>query len=99
MLVEAAAPHFDCDLKTARVVIQGFGNVGGNAALLLHQSGAKIVAVADANGAIENAEGLDIPALMKHYKAHHSLSGFAGSTTLDADDFLLTPCEILIPAA
>jgi glutamate dehydrogenase (NAD(P)+) len=99
MLVEAAAPNYDCDLQNARVVIQGFGNVGGNAALLLYQSGAKIVAVADANGAIGNDKGLDIPALMTHYKATHSLNGFAGATTLDTQDFLLMPCEILIPAA
>ncbi len=99
MLVEAASPHFDCDLKDARVVIQGFGNVGGNAALLLHQSGARIVAVADANGAIYNEKGLDIPELFKHYHVHRTLSGFANSTSLRTDEFLLTPCEILIPAA
>ncbi len=99
MVVEAAAPNFDCDLQSARVVIQGFGNVGGNAALLLHESGAKIIAIEDANGAIGNEKGLDIPALMTHYKATHSLSGFAGATTLSTKDFLLAPCEILIPAA
>jgi glutamate dehydrogenase (NAD(P)+) len=99
MLVEAAAPNFDCDLKDARVVIQGFGNVGGNAALLLHQSGAKIVAVGDANGAIGNEKGLDIPVLMAQYKMTRSLSDFAGATTLETNDFLLTPCDILIPAA
>jgi glutamate dehydrogenase/leucine dehydrogenase len=99
MLVEAAAPNFNCDLKDARVVIQGFGNVGGNAALLLHQAGAKIVAVGDANGAIGNEKGLDIPMLMAQYKTTRSLSDFAGATTLETSDFLLTPCDILIPAA
>lgn len=99
MLTEAACPHFGIELKGARIVLQGFGNVGGHAALLLHQAGAKIIAVGDAFGAIENDNGLDIPALYKYYQQHRSLNDFPGSSPIPAGTFLEKPCDILIPAA
>jgi len=99
ILVEAACPHFDLDIKNATVVIQGFGNVGSNAARLLHQCGAKIIAVGDATGAIENEDGLNIPTLLEHYKTHRSLKKFAGAGELDSRELLKIPCDILIPAA
>lgn len=99
ILVEAACPHFDIDFKNATIAIQGFGNVGSNAAFLLHQAGAKIVAVGDANSAIQNANGLDIPALVEHYKTTRALSEFPGAGVLDPKELLQFPCDILIPAA
>lgn len=99
ILIEAACPHFDLDLKNATIVIQGFGNVGSNAALLLHQSGAKIVAVGDASGAIQSETGLDIPALIAHAKATGAVKNFPGGRELDNRILLEFPCDILIPAA
>ena len=99
ILVEAACPHFNLDLKGASVVIQGFGNVGSNAAFLLHQVGAKIVAIGDASGAIQNPNGIDIPALIEYYKTTRSLKDFPGTTSLDSKVLLTFPCDILIPAA
>lgn len=85
-------------LAGARIAIQGFGNVGSAAALLLHQAGAKIVAVSTGRGGVFAPAGLDIPAL-KSYYAHNgrSLEGF-GLPITNAD-LLALPCDVLIPAA
>ncbi|MBW4518787.1 MAG: Glu/Leu/Phe/Val dehydrogenase [Scytolyngbya sp. HA4215-MV1] len=83
-----------------RVVIQGFGNVGGAAALLLHQAGAKVLAVSKGSGGIYNEQGLDIPALKVYAAEHHrNLVGFPGSQAITNTELLALPCDVLIPAA
>src|SRR5262249_36058554 len=62
-----------------RIAIQGFGNVGSNAARLLAAAGAKIVAVSDVKGGIYKADGLDIPALLRHRAEHGVVEGFPGT--------------------
>jgi len=99
LLAKAAWGRMGNSLEGARVVLQGFGNVGGHAARLLHQFGARIVAIGDASGTIANPSGLDIPALQQHYGASHSLTGFDGSQAITSDSLLETECDILIPAA
>jgi glutamate dehydrogenase (NAD(P)+) len=99
ILTTAACETFNLDLKNARVVIQGFGNVGGHAARLLHDAGARIIAVADARGAVGNEHGLDIPLLQEYSRKQGSILGFERAERLDAETFLTTPCDILIPAA
>ena len=99
IITKAAARAFDISLSGARVVLQGFGNVGSHTARLLHEVGAKIIAVADAHGAIYNADGLDIIALMAHVAQNGKLSGFPGSQPLPANQLFEIECEILIPAA
>lgn len=87
-------------LAGSRVVIQGFGNVGSAAALLLHEAGAKILAVSDSSGAVFAEDGLDISAL-KVYSAEHRkrIAGFPGSVSITNAELLALPCEVLIPAA
>jgi glutamate dehydrogenase (NAD(P)+) len=80
-------------------VVQGFGNVGSYAALGLHQFGMKVIAVSDHTGALYDAKGLDIPALMKHAVQHGSISGFSTQLTYDPAKILTTPCDVLVPAA
>ena len=79
--------------------IQGFGNVGSWAARLFHEAGAKIVAISDVSGAIQNPEGIDIPALMKHTAEKKTVVGFPGATPLDAAELLFQKVDVLIPAA
>lgn len=87
-------------LVGARIVIQGFGNVGGAAALLLHQAGARILAVSNGSGGIGDPEGLDIPALQAYSTENdRQLSGFPGSTSLSNAELLTLPCDVLVPAA
>ncbi len=87
-------------LVGARVVIQGFGNVGSGAALLLHKAGAKILAVSTGSGGIFTEAGLDIPSL-KAYTAQNlkSLAGFPGAVPITNAQLLTLPCDVLIPAA
>ncbi len=87
-------------LKGARVVLQGFGNVGSYTAKFLDEMGAKIVAVADHAGGVKNSGGLDVKALMAHVKANKgSVAGFTGGDALDKDTIFAQDCDILIPAA
>jgi glutamate dehydrogenase (NAD(P)+) len=85
--------------EDARVVIQGFGNVGGMAARLMSAKGFKIVSIVEYDGAVYNANGLDIAALLKHRKETGSITGFAGGDTMDRTEAMFLECDVLIPAA
>jgi glutamate dehydrogenase (NAD(P)+) len=87
------------DLAEARVAIQGFGNVGSNAAKLLHQAGARVVAVSDIGGAIYDPGGLDVPRLLAYHRETSQLRGFPGTQQLDNDALLRLPVDVLLPAA
>lgn len=82
------------------IVVQGFGNVGYHSAKFLYEAGAKIICVAEYNGAIINKNGLDINALIKHFKETKSLLNFPGGENIViAHNALELECDILIPAA
>jgi glutamate dehydrogenase (NAD(P)+) len=81
------------------VAIQGFGNVGSHAARLIAEQGSKIVAVADRLGAVENKEGLDVPALVAWAAEHGTVNGFAGGAPFNGPDVITWPADVLIPAA
>ncbi len=87
------------DLGGARVVIQGFGAVGGHAARLLAERGAVIIAASDSQGATWNPGGLDIAALRAHKRSAGPVAGFPGGTPVPRDDILVLDCELLVPAA
>ena len=86
-------------LGGARVVVQGFGNVGGVAAQLLAEEGATIVAVSDWTGGLYNPKGLDVEALVPFQKDKRPLSEATGGNYISNDELLALPCDILIPAA
>jgi glutamate dehydrogenase (NAD(P)+) len=94
-----ALKRFGLAPETSRVVIQGFGNVGGMAARLMTRKGFKITCVIEWDGAVYNPRGLDVEALMKHRQDTGSIRGFAEAEDVDKDEALLLPCEVLIPAA
>src|SRR6185437_13238828 len=94
-----AARDKNVPVAGARVTVQGFGNVGGTAARLFHEAGAKVIAVQDHTGAIQNLKGLDVPALLAHVAAHGGVGGFAGAQPMDPADFWTVETEFLIPAA
>jgi glutamate dehydrogenase (NAD(P)+) len=85
--------------QDSRVVIQGFGNVGGMAARLMTAMGFKIVAIIEWDGAVYNPHGLDIAALQKHRKETGSITGFAGGEDMDRNEAMFLECEVLLPAA
>jgi glutamate dehydrogenase (NAD(P)+) len=94
-----AARHIGLDVATARVAVQGFGNVGGVAAKLFAQVGARVVAVQDHGGSIYQDSGLDVPALLAHVAEHSTVAGFAQAEVMQPDEFWEVNCDILIPAA
>jgi glutamate dehydrogenase (NAD(P)+) len=94
-----AARHIDLDIATARVAVQGFGNVGGVAGKLFAEAGARIVAVQDHGGTIYREAGLDVPSLLRHVAANGSVAGFAQAEKIADETFWDVDCDILIPAA
>ncbi|OGI64828.1 MAG: glutamate dehydrogenase [Candidatus Muproteobacteria bacterium RBG_16_60_9] len=94
-----AAKRIGMPIGDARVVVQGFGNVGEAAARIFAENGAKVVAVQDETGGVFNSNGLDHVAL-RHYRAERgTLEDFPGGEALSVADFWALPCEFLIPAA
>jgi glutamate dehydrogenase (NAD(P)+) len=94
-----ALKRFGLEPSSTRVVIQGFGNVGGMAARLMAQAGFKIVALIEVDGAVYNPHGLDIPALWEHRKETGSILNFPEAENMDAEDALFLECDVLLPAA
>ncbi len=94
-----AAAHIGLDVTTARIAVQGFGNVGGIAAKLFAQAGARVVAVQDHGGTIFREAGLDVDRLLAHVARVGSVAGFEHAEVLSPDAFWDVPCDILIPAA
>lgn len=92
---------FSRELGGLRVVIQGFGNVGANVALLLADQGAEIVAVGDIFGAVASADGRGLPVqeLAEHVKHAGSVVGLPKSVPIAAEELLLLECDVLVPAA
>jgi glutamate dehydrogenase (NAD(P)+) len=85
--------------ETTRVIVQGFGNVGSNAAILMAQAGYKIIGIIEVDGAIFNRNGIDMAALAKHRELHRSIADFPEAEKADPAELMLTECEILVPAA
>jgi glutamate dehydrogenase/leucine dehydrogenase len=84
---------------SCRVVIQGFGNVGGNAADILARHGHVIIALSDSKGAIYKEDGIDIQMLNQYKKENKQITGFPGSKMITNEELLLLDCDVLIPAA
>jgi glutamate dehydrogenase (NAD(P)+) len=87
------------EIKGRKVVVQGFGNVGGVAARMLWRDGAVIQGVTDYRGGVWNSQGLDVRALEQHVKETGSVIGFPGSDAISNKDILEQLCDILLPAA
>ena len=82
-----------------RVAVQGFGNVGANAARLIAEHGAKIIAVADHMGGVSNENGLDISALNDWVREHRTVKGFDGGEPFNGQEVITWDVDVLIPAA
>jgi glutamate dehydrogenase (NAD(P)+) len=83
----------------AKVIVQGFGNVGSITARLLHEAGVTVVGVSDVFGGIYNEDGIDIHQAVRHVQEHGSLAGMPKTTPVDGKELLELPCDMLIPAA
>ncbi len=94
-----AARHLGLEIAGSRVAVQGFGNVGGVAARLFAQAGARVVAVQDHGGTIYRDTGLDVPALLAHVATTGTVAGFVQAEVMPSDHFWEVTCDIMIPAA
>ena len=98
-MTREALGRFGMTLKDAKVVVQGFGNVGSIAADLMAHEGATIVAVSDKSGAYHNPQGLDVADMVKWVKEKRQLAGYPKAESIPNDQLLTLPCDVLVPAA
>ncbi len=99
IVTQQALRRFGLDPANTRVVIQGFGNVGGMAAKLMSRAGFRVICIIEYDGAVYNPHGLDIPALMKHREVTGSITEFSGGEDMDRNEAMFLECEVLVPAA
>ena len=100
IIVKEALKHLDIQQKGAKVVVQGFGNVGSIAAKLLEDQGCKVIAVSDSKGGIFNHDGLDVKKLIVHKNKKDTVLGFSeAKKEITNEDLLELECDVLIPSA
>ena len=99
IVTEQALRLLGLERSATRVVIQGFGNVGGMAAKVMSRAGFKIVSIIEYDGAVYNSKGLDILALMKYRKETGSILDFPEAENIDRDEAMFLETEVLMPAA
>ena len=91
--------YLNMPIDGCRVVIQGFGNVGSNAARLMMEHGYKIVGVSELEGGLANPNGIDIHQLIEFKQRNGTIQGFRGAEATPSEELMVSECEILIPAA
>src|SRR5882724_9162803 len=99
MVCDEAVKKLGLTPEQTRVIVQGFGNVGSNAALLMAEAGYRIIGIAEVEGGLFNKNGIDVEALSQYRQRNRTLKDFPGAESADPAELLLTECEILIPAA
>jgi len=97
--VLAACEKLGIDITDAKIVVQGFGNVGSVAARVIAEAGAKIIAVSEIHEGIFNPDGIDIDKLLEYARGNGTLKGFAGSDAITNKELLELECDILMPSA
>ncbi len=96
--IEQAAAARGIEIQNARVIVQGFGNAGSYVAQFMHESGAKVVGISDAYGALYNPDGLDIPELLEQRDSFGTVTKLF-KNTITNKELLEQECDILVPAA
>ena len=98
-LISRAMDTVGIPAQGATAVVQGYGNVGAVAAASLNRMGLKVIAVSDAFGGLHNANGIDLAKLDEHVAKTRSIVGFEGADAITNEQLLVTPCDVLVPAA
>jgi glutamate dehydrogenase (NAD(P)+) len=99
MVTLEALKKFGLRPEDTSVVIQGFGNVGGMAAMLMAARGFRIISIIEYYGAVYNPHGLNIDELMRHRVETGSILDFAGGENMDKNEAMFLECDVLLPAA
>jgi glutamate dehydrogenase (NAD(P)+) len=99
VICDESMRYLKMNIDGCRVVVQGFGNVGSNAARLMMERGYKIVGIAEKEGGLMNPDGIDIHQLIEYKRRNNTTLGFRGAEAVPSEELLVSECEILIPAA
>ena len=99
VMCDESMRYLKMPVEGCRVIIQGFGNVGSNAARLLMERGYKIIGVAEFDGGLSNPNGIDIHQLLDYKRRNNTILGFRNAEATPSEELMETECEILIPAA
>jgi glutamate dehydrogenase (NAD(P)+) len=99
VVCDEAIKHLGMTIDDTRVIVQGFGNVGSNAAQILNDKGYTVTGIIEWDGALYNPHGIDIDALVEYRKNAGTITGFREAEAADKTELLTHECEILIPAA
>src|SRR3981081_628222 len=99
VVCDEALRYLNLPRDGCRVIIQGFGNVGSNAAKLMMEKGYKIIGIAEYDGGLYNTNGIDIHQLIEYRQRNGTVLGFKGAEAADPQELILEDCEIFIPAA
>jgi len=98
-VIQEASKHLSLKLKGAKIVIQGYGNVGFNIARLLNGIGCKIIAVSDTKGGIYIEKGINPIEVKEHKEETKSVINYPESKNIKNKELLELECDILIPSA
>jgi glutamate dehydrogenase (NAD(P)+) len=98
-LAKAYLEDFKIPLSGATVAIQGFGNVGSEAALAMHEYGSKVIAISDHTAAFHNPNGIDVKSAINYVRHNRVLDGWTGGDTFTNAELIELECDVLIPAA
>ncbi len=99
VVCDEALRKFEMSRESTRLIVQGFGNVGSNAAKLMSDAGYKVIGIAEYDGGLFNRNGINIDKLLEYRDRNKTVVGFPGAEASDPKQLLLEDCEILIPAA
>ncbi len=99
VVCDEALKKMNMNRDETRVIIQGFGNVGSNAAHLMWEHGYKIIGVIEIDGALYNRNGIDIEALLEYRQKNRTVVGFPGAEPAEPAQLMIADCDILLPAA
>jgi len=99
IVCEQAIKKLGLNRESSRVIVQGFGNVGSNAARLMAAAGYKIIGIDEVGGGLYNKNGIDVEALWEYRQKNGTIQAFPGAEKFAAGGLITEDCEILIPAA
>jgi glutamate dehydrogenase (NAD(P)+) len=99
IVCDEAVKKLNLSPESTRVIVQGFGNVGSNAARLMAEAGYRVIGIVEVDGGLINKDGIDVDALWEFRQRNGSIHGFTGALAEDPAELLVSDCEILIPAA
>jgi len=99
IVTREALKELGMPVRGTTVAVQGFGNVGSTAAMLLEREGCRITAISDRTGGVHNPQGVDIAAAIEYVRRNRDLTGFAGGDPITNDELLVLDVDVLVPAA